>query len=253
MRVSELNRTLVLVHLRTAAARNLARCTKLWTLDRDHYPGGSPFTRRISVGEEGSHLPEVRFARGKDHYLYSQSGSLEDYQLPARRYHCEDEIIPGETDLRYRVVDQPVLSHASLIQKGESIFVLGGGNLDHCLANAFESLVRIKLEQGERLEVIIPLFMTYHSTPGLKAEEYIKNNKNKYRNALETKFGKGDRPGYLIFIDNQLWSSNSLVNRQVGLNWFTTLRAMFQSSFFPEIDGKPKPLSRLMTYFSDRT
>jgi hypothetical protein len=209
-----------MVHLRRDEARNLARCTRLWELGHGDFPGGSPFARRISVGEEGARLPGVSLFRGEDQYLYSHSGALED---------------------------------ESAIKPGENLIVMGGGALDHNLAKAFESLVRIKLEQGEKLEVVIPLFMTYCSRDLVDAEEYIGRDDNKYVKALETRFENGELTGYATFIDNVPGACRFPVDPQVRLNWFTTLKAMFQSRFFPELNGQPKTLSRLTTYFADRT
>ena len=237
MLIPSITRTLVLTHLRQAEARNLALCTKMWNLGTPSFPHAQPFLHRLSLTEEGVRLPEGPLT-SRDDQVFSWSGAIDDATPPFSH--------------RYAGVDFFPAAEYGFADRGRQRFVLGGGNLDFCLARTFESLLKIKAEQGEKLEVIIPLAMTYFSKQVTSPIDYILQPNN-YEQALQRAFADRIIPGFEIYIDEAQHTQRFPINPQVELHWYTSLKAMFNSPrFFPETSGDVATLGRLIHYFAPK-
>ena len=243
MGANAIPRTLILTHLRDKPPfqLNLERCTKLWEL-RDPAFGGIPFKRRVSLTGEGSQLPNGLTRRPGDLKIFSFTGAIDDRTIPPEYEGNEREFHPA--------VD------FGFAGPGYNHFVLGGGNVEVCLLKTFVSLVREKTQQGERLEVLIPLMMVYFHDDISQPEMYV-TKPNHYSRFLERALNEEDPrklavDSYSLSVDGRVKFGQTYPKpAAIELHWFTTLKGIFSSPFFPETRNNPAALKRLIDYFSD--
>ena len=210
-------RTLVLTHLKKAASQNLAACTRFWELKAQGRPA---FERRLSLLESNDPLPEgVSIRRDRDALIYSAVGKIDDMTPPPHFIAAAEEFITP-VDLGFA-------------GPGERTFVLGGGNLDFCLAETFWSIVHWKLEQGEGAQIALPLPLTYHTPLVSDLLGYIKSA-NRYWGVLANKYSAGKTSGYKVTLDGKPLPSQVMGEPEVELHWFTGLDKFFASPFYPK-------------------
>ncbi|MBU0671897.1 MAG: hypothetical protein KJ732_02585 [Candidatus Margulisbacteria bacterium] len=232
-------RTLILTHLRQAEPHNLRSCTKLWNLTDRAFGAEGPFAKRLSLTEEGSDLPAGVKLGPWDNKVFSWTGAIDDV-TPLPKYQ-KMNLPPPDFVSAYDL---------GFAQPGEQSFILGGGNLDFCIWETFQSLVKVKLEQGESFQAIIPLAMVYWSDRLGNPFKYIEQP-NRYTNFLEQTHAAGKLSSSQVFIDEQLVFSRSGSGPTIELHWFTALKGMFASPFFPET-SEPASLNRMISYFAQR-
>ena len=223
-------RTLILTHPTKLKPDNLDHCTRLWKLNDSVFKDGRPFDKRLSLVEEGSFLPDAPLESPNER-IFSCSGSIDDEtHPPGYEYLMHDQ----DPHLMYELT--PASSDVFAGPGFNQIF-LGGGNLDFCLLKTFESLVRQKVRQGEDLQAIIPLAMVYYSNRVEDPFDYI-HNSNHYRASLEKYHKDKTIGGYRVTIDGDTSTERHGSGPTVELHWFTVLKKMFASLFFPEISNK---------------
>ena len=215
-------RTLILTHLRKSEAHNLDRCTRLWKLSDPVFKDGKPFEHRLSLVEEGGCLPDGPYGSGIQR-IFSWSGAIDDDSSP-----------PGYAHLMYEFTPASAYGFAG---SGFNQIFLGGGNLDFCLLRTFESLVRQKVRQGENFQAIIPLALVYCSEKVDNPFDYIVNP-NHYSRSLEKSYQNKTIGGYSIVVDGNPLLERPGSSPNVELHWFTVLKKMFASPFFPEINNE---------------
>jgi hypothetical protein len=223
-------RVLILTHLRGRDSHNTRVCKRLWDFNDPAFRKGTPFDRRLSLIENNNCLPEdvsLRPERDRngnpvDDIVFSATGRIDDPTPPPE--------FKNSTHLFY-----------SAAQRGFSDpenhkFVLGGGNFSVRMFKTFRSLVEIKDQQGERLQVVIPFPLVYFSANvrPMVFSDYLHEN------------WKID--GYRIIIDGKVEVDTEKEQPFVELHWFKSLMAMFDSNFFPEIKSE-QDLSRVMDHF----
>src|SRR3989339_1323397 len=157
-------RTLVLTHLRPREA-SLEPCRRLWDLNDQAFVGGRPFTRRLSLVEEGSLLPDVDDFSALDAKIFSWSGRIDDPTIPPGLQRFVDDLVPPVIPASVRGFAAP----------GDNYFIFGGGNLDYCLFRTISSVIELKIKQNEPLYAAVPLVLTYFSGQVKDPYAYIKN------------------------------------------------------------------------------
>ena len=201
-------RTLILTHLRKEEEVNRQRCERFWVQTRDL------FAERVYLQENNSSFLSVealRAVRGK--VVYSRTGAVDDYTPPAGR--PSPSFLPA--------------SELGIAGRGHEVFVLGGGLLENCLFNTFDSLIRMKIDQGQPLQAIIPLPLIYHQGE--------KDENKRYLDLLRESASKKKIGDYQITLNGTVTESRSgLPGPTIELHWFTTLRNMFYSALFPDRD-----------------
>jgi|GEM_PF-6391788 len=230
MRVREkAPRTLILTHLRNSAENYKAvqrHGRGLWNLCSPL--NGRPFfDHRLYVQENMTQdlLGQVEMRPGQDLKWFSTSGALDDSTLPPI-YHSS-------------LHDHVSIAQLGFVRPGMKVFVLGGGNGNHCLFNTFQSLVEIKDEHQEALYALIPLPAVYFSSRVYDPVGYIRNP-NEYSAYLAGMFhGRHvNIGGYRITVDGRLLPDGSDGAPAVNLHWFTSFQNMFASPFFPGLRGR---------------
>ncbi|MBU0629795.1 MAG: hypothetical protein KKC80_02620 [Candidatus Margulisbacteria bacterium] len=108
------------------------------------------------------------------------------------------------------------------IAPGHNYFLLGGGFLDLCLSNTFDSLVRIAAKRRERVVVSCPLPLIY-SASQLDRTDYL-TNQNAYTSFLARSRYNGDISGYRYYFDGKLIKSEG--ENQVCLSWYSRLNGL---------------------------
>jgi hypothetical protein len=213
-------RTLILTHLRQKEKRSLDLGRRLWQL-QDPVLGDRPvFARRLALQEEGKDLPAGVDMSRTDLKLYSSLGELDVDSAPYRaRFTGEDPL---------------AASSFGFAAPGHATFILGGGNLDCCLLKTFASLIRLKSSQKESFRVAIPLALIYQANGFNDLLAYIREP-NSYLQVLEQHQAAGQLGGFRIFENGRLVRAKLGPAPLAQLHWYTSLRALFASTFFPEV------------------
>jgi hypothetical protein len=229
-------RTLILTHLRKKEPRSLRMSTALWQLKDPAFPDGRPFEKRLSLVEEGGDLPGGVDVGVGDLKIFSWTGAINDGTPPHAYRASTMEFLPA--------------SQLGYAQPGEQQFLLGGGNLEFCLKQTFHSLISVKTQQNEPLQVIISLAFVYWSSDTTNIFRYI-SNENHFTWILNKLRTDEKIRSYLITLNGRYHDHSGLSDPTVELHWFTSNRDMFASPLFPEVADQAS-VQRLINYFAAR-
>ena len=192
----------------------------MWQLKDPVFGSAGPYKKRLALLEEGGRLPlnmeAGPYARG----LFSATGSIDDPTPPRAYGNSMLEFVPA--------------SEFGFVNREDTTFVLGGGNVDFCLFRTFESLVRIKTRQSSFLQALMPLPLVYASDEAKDPFRYMLGS-NRYVKHLRDEYSSGKIPGFAVTMDG-VFSHGEIVGRpSIQLHVFGSINSLFSSVFFPEV------------------